>query len=451
MEKKKLIKQVAKKAKISDAKATIAYETIFKEGKGWRKEGLVKVEVVSEVPVKVPGDTKIKKVELKKEKAVKTNSTKEKIKIVEVIKKVPVEVIKEVEKIKTVEIIKEVPVPVVKTVVKRVEVVREVPVEIIKEETFIREVEVKVPVEKIVTKIVEKKVPVVKTVEKKVIVKDTKAADAWKKKCAAAEKACSAAMKKANAAMKDAAALKKSSVNKSELDKWKKKCTDLDKKCASLAKVAKAKPKVITKTVEKKVVDKKGMMAWKKKYDALAKELSSTKKKLKAKPKTITKTIVKEVPVEVIKEVEVTKQIDFAQLQKMMSGMKTVEVSKKVVGETRRKAGVGKIVSRKAVSSSSKKSKSKSSGKKKSSKKDDLTKIEGIGPAIQKLIYKEGVTTFKALSKKDKNWINGVLDKGGSRFQMHDPTTWSKQAGMAAKGDWDKLQKWQDEMDGGRK
>ncbi len=436
MEKKKLIKQVAKKAKISDAKATIAYETIFKEGKGWRKEGLVKVEVVSEVPVKVPGDSKIQKVELTREKAVKTTATQEKIKVVEVIKKVPVEVIKVVEKIKTVQVIKEVPVPVVKTVVKKVEVVREVPVEVIKEETFIREVEV--PVEKIVTKVVEKKVPVVKTVEKKVFVKDLKAINAWKKKCAAAEKACSAAMKKANGAMKDGAS-------------WKKKCAELDKKCASLAKEAKAKPKVITKTVEKKVVDKKGMIAWKKKYEVLSKQLSAANKKLKAKPKTITKTIVKEVPVEVIKEVEVTKQIDFAQLQKMMSGMKTVEVSKKVVGERRGKVGTAKIVSRKAVSSS-KKSKSKKVGsKKKSGKKDDLTKIEGIGPAIQKLINAEGVFTFKALSKKDKKWLNGVLDKGGSRFQMHDPSTWSKQAGMAAKGDWAKLQKWQDEMDGGRK
>ncbi len=445
MEKKKLIKQVAKKAKISDAKAQIAYETIFKEGKGWRKEGLVKVEVVSEVPVKVPGDSKIKKVEVTKEKAVKTNATKEKIKVVEVIKKVPVEVIKVVEKIKEVQVIKEVPVPVVKTVVKKVEVVREVPIEIIKEETFIREVTV--PVEKIV--------------EKKVIVKDQKAIDAWKKKCAAAEKTA------ANA-MKAAANAKKNSADKKDLDKWKKKCAAAEKdcsaamkkangamkdaanwkkKCAAAEKAAKAKPKVVTKTVEKKVVDTKGMMAWKKKYDALAKDLASAKKKLKAKPKTITKTIVKEVPVEVIKEVEVTKQIDFAQLQKMMAGMKTVQVSKKVVGETRRKAGAGKIVSRKAVSSSSKKSKSK----KKSGKKDDLTKIEGIGPAIQKLIYAAGVTTFKGLSKKDANWINGVLDKGGPRFQMHNPETWSKQAGMAAKGDWDKLQKWQDEMDGGRK
>jgi len=33
---------------------------------------------------------------------------------------------------------------------------------------------------------------------------------------------------------------------------------------------------------------------------------------------------------------------------------------------------------------------------------------------------------------------------------MHDPTTWPKQADMAAKGEWDALNKWQDELDGGK-
>ena len=33
---------------------------------------------------------------------------------------------------------------------------------------------------------------------------------------------------------------------------------------------------------------------------------------------------------------------------------------------------------------------------------------------------------------------------------MADPTTWPKQAKMAAAGDWDALKKWQDELDGGK-
>jgi len=33
---------------------------------------------------------------------------------------------------------------------------------------------------------------------------------------------------------------------------------------------------------------------------------------------------------------------------------------------------------------------------------------------------------------------------------MHDPTTWPQQAGMAAKGEWDALKTWQDELQGGK-
>ena len=35
-------------------------------------------------------------------------------------------------------------------------------------------------------------------------------------------------------------------------------------------------------------------------------------------------------------------------------------------------------------------------------------------------------------------------------FSGQVPTTWPEQAGMAVAGDWDKLEKWQDELDGGK-
>ena len=43
-----------------------------------------------------------------------------------------------------------------------------------------------------------------------------------------------------------------------------------------------------------------------------------------------------------------------------------------------------------------------------------------------------------------------VLTKAGSRFTMHDPKTWSRQAGLASAGKWDELKQWQDELDGGK-
>ncbi len=83
-------------------------------------------------------------------------------------------------------------------------------------------------------------------------------------------------------------------------------------------------------------------------------------------------------------------------------------------------------------------------------KPDDLTKIEGIGPAIAKLLGAAGVITFSDLAAKSADDVKAVLTEAGSRFQMHDPSTWGKQADMAAKGEWDALKKWQDELDGGK-
>jgi len=85
------------------------------------------------------------------------------------------------------------------------------------------------------------------------------------------------------------------------------------------------------------------------------------------------------------------------------------------------------------------------------SKKDDLKKVEGIGPKIEGLLNKAGVHTWKKLSETKISLIQKVLDDAGSRYQMHDPTTWPKQAGYAAAGQWDKLEKYQDDLNGGRK
>ncbi len=83
-------------------------------------------------------------------------------------------------------------------------------------------------------------------------------------------------------------------------------------------------------------------------------------------------------------------------------------------------------------------------------KPDDLKKIEGIGPKISQLLTEGGIATFEALSKSDPDKIREILLAAGSRYKMHDPTTWPKQAGLAASGDWDALKTLQDELDGGR-
>ena len=80
-----------------------------------------------------------------------------------------------------------------------------------------------------------------------------------------------------------------------------------------------------------------------------------------------------------------------------------------------------------------------------------LTMIEGIGPKIQTLLNKAGIKTFTNLSTAKVTTLKNILKDAGSRFQMHDPSTWAKQAKLAAKGNWDQLKTLQDKLDGGRK
>jgi len=336
---------MAKKAKISEAKALAAY-------KAFAGKEISRTVSVSKAKGKATGKTVVKAVEVIKK--VPFIVTKPVIKKVEVIKEVPVHVTKEVIRIQEVRV--PVEVPVIKTVIKKVPVVK------------VKTVVKKVPVVK--TKTVIKKVPVIKT--KTVVKKDTKAIKALQ-------------------------------------SKYK----TLQAKCSKLEK-----------------------------------SLRDAGKKLKAKPKTI----IKEVPVEIIKEVEVVRGLDFGALQKMMKGMKTVEVSKTVVGESRTK-GAGKIVERREIKGGNRtrvQSKSGSGKSKKPAKTDDLTKIEGVGPAIAKLLNENDVYTYKKLAGMKVSSIQILLTKGGPKFQMHTPGSWPKQAGLAADGKWAQLEKLQKMLSGGK-
>lgn len=83
-------------------------------------------------------------------------------------------------------------------------------------------------------------------------------------------------------------------------------------------------------------------------------------------------------------------------------------------------------------------------------KPDDLKKVEGIGPKIQELLNKQGIMTFRQLSETPADTLVEILRDAGTRFQMHDPGTWPKQAELAADGKWDELKAWQSELDKGK-
>lgn len=82
---------------------------------------------------------------------------------------------------------------------------------------------------------------------------------------------------------------------------------------------------------------------------------------------------------------------------------------------------------------------------------DDLKKIEGIGPKIAGLLNDKDINTFADLSKAKVGTLRDILKEAGSRYKMHDPGTWAKQAKLAATGQWDALQTLQDKLKGGRK
>jgi len=82
-------------------------------------------------------------------------------------------------------------------------------------------------------------------------------------------------------------------------------------------------------------------------------------------------------------------------------------------------------------------------------KENDLKIIEGIGPKIEELFHNAGIKTWEDLSKTSVEKCQKILDEGGERFALHNPSTWPKQAELAYQGLWEKLKEWQDKLDGG--
>jgi len=96
----------------------------------------------------------------------------------------------------------------------------------------------------------------------------------------------------------------------------------------------------------------------------------------------------------------------------------------------------------------------KATPKKKKAKapsQEDLKKIEGIGPKIAGLLNAAGIQTFSDLAEADVKVLKDILADAGSRYKMHDPTTWTEQAALAAAEKWDELKQLQIELKGGKR
>ncbi len=81
---------------------------------------------------------------------------------------------------------------------------------------------------------------------------------------------------------------------------------------------------------------------------------------------------------------------------------------------------------------------------------DDLTKIEGIGKKITALLQSNGISNYKDLGKSSIKKLQLILDGAGSKFNVHNPASWPKQAKLAAAGKWDELAVLQQELIAGK-
>jgi hypothetical protein len=80
---------------------------------------------------------------------------------------------------------------------------------------------------------------------------------------------------------------------------------------------------------------------------------------------------------------------------------------------------------------------------------DDLKRIEGIGPKVEKVLNDAGITTFDTLARANGAEVKQLLSSAG--LQMMNPEGWIEQAELAAKGDWKGVERLQNELKGGRK
>jgi predicted flap endonuclease-1-like 5' DNA nuclease len=72
-------------------------------------------------------------------------------------------------------------------------------------------------------------------------------------------------------------------------------------------------------------------------------------------------------------------------------------------------------------------------------KNDDLKVIEGVGPKMVTILNEAGIITFMQLATTKVTTLKEILAAAGPRYNMHNPSSWAKQAKLAAAGKMDEL------------
>jgi predicted flap endonuclease-1-like 5' DNA nuclease len=83
------------------------------------------------------------------------------------------------------------------------------------------------------------------------------------------------------------------------------------------------------------------------------------------------------------------------------------------------------------------------------SQPDDLTRIEGIGPKIASILAAAGIMSYAQLAGTSASKLEQIVREDAG-IKTADPASWPQQAALAAKGDWDGLQAFQNSLIAGR-
>jgi len=66
------------------------------------------------------------------------------------------------------------------------------------------------------------------------------------------------------------------------------------------------------------------------------------------------------------------------------------------------------------------------------------------------LLNGAGIATYLEVKTIKVELIKEILEEGGSRYKMHDPTTWGEQAALASVGKFSELKALQEKLKGGK-
>ncbi|MEM6397411.1 MAG: hypothetical protein AAF741_13770 [Bacteroidota bacterium] len=77
---------------------------------------------------------------------------------------------------------------------------------------------------------------------------------------------------------------------------------------------------------------------------------------------------------------------------------------------------------------------------------DNLKIIDGIGPKIESILKENKIDSLTTLADQRVEDLKAMLEQAGSRYRIHDPSSWPTQAAFARDGQWDELKKLQESV-----